>query len=159
MALRSSQNKPQKKNIKVDAIIGADTKKNLLFADRFKKQGANITITTDDGSAGKKGFATQALEEKLKTQKYDAIYTCGPEIMMQNILKLGLKYKTEVQASLERWMKCGFGICGQCALDPSGLRVCKDGPVFKTEILKDIDGFGYTTRDKTGAKVQWKDIN
>ena len=147
-----------KKGIKVDAIIGADTKKNLLFTGKFNKLGARVTITTDDGSAGKKGFVTTALEEKLKTQKYDAIYTCGPEIMMYHILQLGLKYGVEVQASLERWMKCGFGICGGCALDPSGLRVCKDGPVFSTDILKDIEGFGATTRDKSGAKVPWKDM-
>ncbi len=148
-----------KKKIKVDAIIGANTKKDLLFVERFKKQGANVTITTDDGSAGKKALATTVLEEKLKTQKYDAIYTCGPEIMMHFVLKLGLTYGIEVQASLERWMKCGFGICGGCALDPSGLRVCKDGPVFKTDVLKDIEGFGFTTRDKCGAKVEWKDMN
>ncbi len=148
-----------KKNIKVDAIIGADTQKNIIFTDRFKKLGARVTITTDDGTEGKKGFATEALEEKLNARKYDAIYTCGPEIMMRYVLKLGMKYGVEVQASLERWMKCGFGICGGCALDPSGLRVCKDGPVFKTDILKDIEGFGATTRDKSGAKVQWKDMN
>lgn len=148
-----------RKKIKVDAIIGANTKEDLVFVERFKKSGADVTITTDDGSAGKKGFATTVLEEKLKTQKYDAIYTCGPEIMMYHILQLGLTYGIEVQASLERWMKCGFGVCGGCALDPSGLRVCKDGPVFKTDVLKDIEGFGFTTRDKCGAKVEWKDMN
>ncbi len=147
-----------RKGISVDAIIGADTKKNILFADKFRKLGADVIITTDDGSAGKKGFATSVLEERLKIQKYDAIYTCGPEIMMQSVLKLGMMHGVEVQASLERWMKCGFGICGGCALDPSGLRVCKDGPVFKTDVLKDIEGFGTMTRDKSGAKVFWKDM-
>ncbi|MFH1432047.1 MAG: dihydroorotate dehydrogenase electron transfer subunit [archaeon] len=147
-----------KNKTKVDAIIGADTKKNLLFTDRFRKSGAHVTITTDDGTEGTKGFVTVALEEKLKTIKYDAIYTCGPEIMMSFVLKLGLKYGVEVQASLEHWMKCGFGVCGQCALDPSGLCVCKDGPVFSTDVLKNIVGFGSTTRNKSGTIVEWKDM-
>lgn len=147
-----------RRKIRVDAIIGADTKENLLFADRFRKLGANVMITTDDGSFGTKGFVTVALEEKLKKEKYDSIYTCGPEIMMHFVLKLGLKYGVEVQASLERWMKCGFGVCGQCALDPMGLRVCKDGPVFRTDILKKIDNFGFFTRNKSGAITEWKNM-
>ncbi|MFQ6121002.1 MAG: dihydroorotate dehydrogenase electron transfer subunit, partial [Methanosarcinales archaeon] len=137
-------------NIEVDAIIGADTKKNLLFVDHFKNIGAKVTITTDDGSLGIKDFTTFALLDKLQNQNYDAIYTCGPEIMMSKVLKIAEKYNIEVQASLEAYMKCGFGICGHCALDPLGLRVCKDGPVFSSDILKKIDGFGYNTRDKSG---------
>ncbi len=147
-----------RKKMKVDAIIGADTKKNLLSVDRFRKLGANVMITTDDGSFGTKGFVTTVLEEKLKSQKYDGIYVCGPEIMVHFVLKLGLKYGVEVQASLERWMKCGFGVCGQCVLDPMGLRVCKDGPVFKTDVLKKIDNFGFFTRNKSGAITEWKDM-
>ncbi|MFQ6063452.1 MAG: hypothetical protein ACE5J9_09815, partial [Methanosarcinales archaeon] len=62
------------------------------------------------------------------------------------------------QASLEAYMKCGFGICGHCALDPLGLRVCKEGPIFSSNILKKIDGFGYNTRDKSGRLVKWSEM-
>lgn len=146
------------KGIETTAIIGADTEKNLLFADKIEKLGANAIVTTDDGSRGMKGFTTQALEKLLEKEKFDCIYTCGPEIMMYYILQMGEKNNIPVQASLERWMKCGFGVCGQCVLDPVGLRVCADGPVFASADLKKISDFGFFARDKTGAKKEWKDF-
>lgn len=155
LGLRLLLEEATKKKIKVDVILGANTGKNVLFVDKFKSLGANVTIATDDGSAGTKDIKL-ALEDKLKYERYDGIYTCGPERIMLFICQIGLKYDVEVQASLERWIKCGFGLCGQCAIDPSGLRICKEGPVFKTDILKEIDGFGFFTRDKSGEKVKWK---
>lgn len=146
------------KKISVTAIIGADTEKNLLFADKIAKLGANVIITTDDGSRGTQGFTTQALEKVLAQEKFDGIYTCGPEIMMYYVLQIAEKNKIPLQASLERWMKCGFGVCGQCVLDPVGLRVCVDGPTFETSDLKKISDFGFFARDKTGTKRAWKDM-
>ncbi|MCK4555175.1 MAG: dihydroorotate dehydrogenase electron transfer subunit [Candidatus Aenigmarchaeota archaeon] len=146
------------KGIETTAIIGADTKKNLLFADKIEKLGAKLVVTTDDGSRGIKGFTTQALEKVLAEEKFDCIYTCGPEIMMYYIVQMGEKNNVPVQASLERWIKCGFGVCGQCVLDPTGLRVCKDGPVFGSADLKKISDFGFFARDKTGTKKEWKEF-
>ena len=58
------------------------------------------------------------------------------------------------QASLERYMKCGFGICGQCCVG-KGLRVCKEGPVFDGKMLKNIKDFGVFKRDAAGKKVKF----
>ena len=77
------------------------------------------------------------------------VYTCGPEIMMYNVFQICEKYNIELQASLERIMRCGCGICGLCAIDPLGLLVCKDGPVFNINTLKDMDDFGKYMRDFT----------
>ncbi|MFX1525413.1 MAG: dihydroorotate dehydrogenase electron transfer subunit, partial [Promethearchaeota archaeon] len=63
------------------------------------------------------------------------------------------KWNIELQASLERIMRCGCGLCGLCAIDPLGLLVCKDGPIFKSELLKKMDDFGKFKRDFTGRKV------
>jgi len=142
-----------KKRKKTTVILGAKTKNELLFVDRIKKTNAELIITTDDGSCGEKCFACDALEVLLKKERFDCVYTCGPESMMKKVADLCLREKIECQVNLERYMKCGIGICGQCVLDPSGLRVCKDGPVFNARRLADTE-FGKYRRDASGAREE-----
>jgi len=137
------------KNHEVTAIVGAKTKDDLFFLERLKK--SKLITTTDDGSAGMKCFATDALKEELKKETYDCVYTCGPEIMMKKVFEICENFGIECQASLERYMKCGFGVCGQCCID--NLMVCKDGPVFNSEQLRKLTEFGIFTRDNSGAKL------
>jgi dihydroorotate dehydrogenase electron transfer subunit len=110
-----------------------------------------VIITTDDGSLGIRGFTTDALKGLLKEESFDCVYTCGPEMMMKKVFGLCKEFGVECQASLERYMKCGIGVCGQCCID--GLRVCKDGPVFSSEQLRKLDEFGVFERNKSGCKV------
>jgi dihydroorotate dehydrogenase electron transfer subunit len=132
-------------------ILGAKTKNELFFEKRIKKTGAKVYVTTDDGSKGHKGFASILAEELINKDKYDQILTCGPEKMMKTIFE-NCK-KIPFQASLERYMKCGFGICGQCCIG-NGLRVCKDGAIFDDKILKNIEDFGVFKRDSAGRKIK-----
>ncbi|MBU4190315.1 MAG: dihydroorotate dehydrogenase electron transfer subunit, partial [Candidatus Thermoplasmatota archaeon] len=74
------------------------------------------------------------------------------EKMMKKILELGLEYKISVQASLERFMKCGIGICDSCAIN--GHHICKDGPVFDDKKLRKMKDFGKFKRDASGRKVK-----
>jgi dihydroorotate dehydrogenase electron transfer subunit len=138
---------------KVTVILGARTKAELLFADRIKKAGAVLLIATDDGSAGEKCLCHQLFQKTLESKRFDQAFCCGPEAMMSETLKIVLKEKIPCQMSLERYMKCGIGICGSCALDPSGLLVCRDGPVFESAQLKDSE-FGKYRRDASGSKVK-----
>ena len=140
---------PLIERVKGDVIIAARTKDELLFVDRFKDK--NIYIATDDGSAGFKGFATELAEEMLNKRRYDIIYTCGPEIMMKKIVEMAIARGIKVQASLERLMKCGIGICDSCSIN--GYRVCIDGPVFSENELKNMDELGEYQRDSSGRKV------
>ncbi|ABR56949.1 oxidoreductase FAD/NAD(P)-binding domain protein [Methanococcus aeolicus Nankai-3] len=143
-------------NIEITTILGGRTKEELLFKDRFEKCG-KLYSCTDDGSYGYNGFTTTKMEEILKTEnkKFDLIITCGPEIMMKKVVEIANKYNIPVQVSLERFMKCGIGICGQCAVDGEGLCVCKDGPVFFGDELKYIkEEFGNYRRDGSGAIVK-----
>jgi dihydroorotate dehydrogenase electron transfer subunit len=137
------------KDYEVTAIIGARNKDDLFFLDRLKK--SKLIITTNDGYMGMKGFATDALMDELKKETYDCVYTCGPEVMMKKVFEICENAGIECQVSLERYMKCGFGICGQCCVD--GLMVCKDGPVFNSEKLRKLSEFGVFNRDGTGTKV------
>jgi dihydroorotate dehydrogenase electron transfer subunit len=131
--------------IKITTLLGARTKEELVFRERFEAAG-NVIVATDDGSAGNHGYVTQLIN---KQENYDQIYCCGPEIMMKNVLEKVQPEKS--QFSLHRYIKCGLGICGACCLD--GLRVCKDGPVFQGDVLKKSE-FGIYRRNECGEKVR-----
>jgi len=140
----------QGEKLKSTVIIGVKTKKELFFEKRLKKSGAMVLVSTDDGSKGYKGLASDLANDVLKKETIDSIYTCGPEPMMKTIFTLskGIPF----QASLERYMKCSIGICGQCCIG-KGLRVCVDGPVFDRNTLKNVDDFGVYKRDAAGRKI------
>lgn len=133
-------------------LIGAKNASELLFTRDARRLGMKVYVATEDGSAGHKGVVTELLEPLLSQAKYDSILTCGPERMMYEVVKCGAKFGIQVQASLERYMKCGFGVCGSCVLDPLGLRVCVDGPVFEGDLLLKTE-FGEFKRDASGARV------
>lgn len=141
------------KNVKFTIIIGARTRNELFFEKLIKsKSNSNIDviIATEDGSKGFKGLATDALEKIIIKQKskFDAIYTCGPELMMKKVHNISLKYKIPLQASIERYMKCGIGICSSCAVDDK--LVCTDGTVFNEKQLDLLTEFGMSFRNKAG---------
>ncbi len=143
-------------DVPVNMVIAAKTADELLFVNEMRSlrnPNLAVEVTTDDGTMGSKGFATVAVERILSEYSHDVIYTCGPEPMMAAIWKLAQKYGVSLQASLERYMKCGCGICGTCALHPTGVLVCKDGPVFTGEQLKTLTEFGKYHRDSTGVKI------
>ena len=90
-------------------INGARTKEHLIYIKRYKNK--NMLAATDDGSYGIKGYTTDLLEKLLKkNKKINIVYTCGPEIMMKKVLEICNKRKVECEASVERMMKCGFGV-------------------------------------------------
>jgi dihydroorotate dehydrogenase electron transfer subunit len=149
--MRFLADEAKKAKCKITFITGAKSSKDVLF----KKEFPGTCIVTDDGSEGFKGFTTQKLEELLKKEKYNCVYTCGPEIMMKKVVEMCEKYKTPCEISMERYMKCGFGICGQCAVDPLGICICQDGPVFSGSLAKKITEFGKYHRDKSGTKINY----
>jgi len=135
----------------VDLVIGAKSAKELLFERRVTKVGANVHISTDDGTKGFKGFASDLADSVIRNRKVNHIYTCGPEKMIVKVMDLASRKKIPMQASLERMMKCGIGVCDSCALD--GRHVCRDGPVFSLKELRSFEDFGKTKLDQAGRKV------
>jgi len=131
-------------------IYGVRKKEYLIYLKRYKNK--KLLITTDDGSYGRKGFTTEVLKELLnKDNKIKIVYTCGPEIMMKKVIELCGRYGRECEASLERYMKCAFGICGACAIYDN--LACMDGPIFNSKQLNKMSEFGKFARIKTGRKV------
>ncbi|OGJ47406.1 dihydroorotate dehydrogenase electron transfer subunit [Candidatus Peregrinibacteria bacterium RIFOXYC2_FULL_33_13] len=153
--LFSTLREAKEKNCKVDFVLGARTSDLLLFQKRIKDfDNIDLHVCTDDGSEGEKGFTTDVLKRILDEKIVDMILSCGPEVMMKKVSEIAFEKSVKAQLSLERYMKCGFGICGNCTLDPTGLRVCKDGPIFDNEILKNVADFGAYHRDSEGKK-EW----
>ena len=115
----------------------ADTIPLLTRARRLEKRGIRVIYVTEDGSLGFKGVATDPLTNLLKESRYDQIYTCGPEEMIKRVYYIASANKTPIQASLERYIKCGISLCGSCAI--GGYLVCSDGPVFNETQLNRLE--------------------
>lgn len=142
------------KAVKLVFVIGAKTKEELLFMERLEEncRKGNVVATTEDGSYGIRCLATAPLESLLAKEKFDMVYTCGPEQMMRKVLDLAEKHETTMEASLERLMRCAIGLCGSCIIGK--YRVCRDGPVFTAGQLKEVEGeFGISKHDFNGRKI------
>ncbi|MDR2623142.1 MAG: dihydroorotate dehydrogenase electron transfer subunit [Methanobrevibacter sp.] len=150
--LKSFVEHVKSKNKNVDVVIASITQCELLFEEDFKKIGVDVFTSTDDGTCGYKGFATHRTIDLLKSRTYDMAVVCGPEIMMKGILNILEDNGIPGQYSMERYMKCAVGICGQCCVDNTGWRVCIEGPIFSSEEIKQITEFGNYHRDGSGIK-------
>lgn len=145
---------------KFTLILGVKEEPELLFVNEFleiQKEDLELHFCTDDGSFGKKAVATDLFENLIRKSHLEdlrnsVVFTCGPEKMMYKILQICEEKKVEMYASLERIMRCGCGLCGLCVLDPLGLLVCNDGPIFSSKSLVEIDDFGKYKRDFAGKK-------
>ncbi|MBO5944053.1 MAG: dihydroorotate dehydrogenase electron transfer subunit [Clostridia bacterium] len=112
----------------VTVILGFNKKDEIFYENEFKQLGADVKVTTVDGSYGIKGFVTDA----LKDTDYSYFYTCGPMPMFKAIESVAT---TSGQYSFEERMGCGFGACMGCSCKTKygNKRICKDGPVLVRE--------------------------
>lgn len=142
------------KGIRPTFLAGARSRDQVLFRDRLGKLlGDRLIVSTDDGSYGLRGLASVHASEMMEANSFDHIYLCGPELMMAKVFEVAEAKRVPVQASLERYIKCSFGLCGSCAIGP--YRVCKDGPVFDSEMLRKVKGeFGLRHMDQAGRMIR-----
>ena len=115
-------------------LLGARSAKDLLELDLFKKIG-KVYITTEDASAGEKGFVTN--HSILQNEHFDFIQTCGPTPMMKAVARFAKEKNIPCEVSLENMMACGLGAC-LCCVEKTvdgNLCVCKEGPVFNIKKL------------------------
>ena len=111
---------------RVHAILGFNTKSEIFYEEEFRALGAEVTVTTADGSYGTKGFVTAAMGSA------DAyVCACGPEPMLKAVYGAC----ADGQFSFEERMGCGFGACMGCSCETKygSKRICKDGPVLRRE--------------------------
>ena len=115
---------------KVSVVLGFNTAKEVFYAEEFRSLGADVYVSTADGSVGTKGFVTDAIREN--GVDFDFFYSCGPLPMLKALCDC-----TDVKGELsfEERMGCGFGACMGCSCKTlaGNKRICKDGPVMKRE--------------------------
>jgi dihydroorotate dehydrogenase electron transfer subunit len=118
-----------------DILLGFRNRDRILEYNDYEAVG-NVFLTTEDGSAGEKGFVTG--HSLLGKARYDKVFCCGPEMMMKAIAGLCRKNNTDCEVSLENLMGCGIGVCLCCVVDTvkGHLCTCTDGPVFNIKELK-----------------------
>jgi dihydroorotate dehydrogenase electron transfer subunit len=147
-----------KEKVRSTIVMGAKTKAEVFFEKITKNiirgNNCSVLVCTDDGSYGIKGTTVTLMSKLVRDESFDCVYTCGPELMMKAVLDISNQNSIPVQASLERYMKCGIGICGSCCLDSS--LVCQDGTVFDGRQLSKMLDFGFSYRDKDGQKINYQ---
>lgn len=118
---------------RADVYLGYKDLENMYIVEEFKSFVDKTLIVTEDGSFGEKGFVT----DYVQYDKYGAVVTCGPEIMMNKIVNNCRINNIKCYVSLERRMACGMGACLGCTVETKdgNKRACKDGPVFNSEEL------------------------
>ena len=123
-----------KARIEPTFLLGARTQQDLLMLAAFEQYG-RVFVTTEDGSAGEKGFVTN--HSLLQQEHFDRISTCGPTPMMKAVARLAKAQDIDCEVSLENLMACGLGACLCCVekTTEGNLCVCKDGPVFNIKKL------------------------
>jgi len=145
------------KKCKIDFFLGARDKSLLLFADRIKKlKNVRFLPSTNGGSAGFHGFNVDCWKAEMASgATYDSVISIGPELMMKAVSDICAKKKIPCQVSIERYMKCGIGICGNCTVDDLGITMCQQGPVVSSEVARKIKEFGKYHRDDVGRKHEF----
>ncbi len=139
-------------------ILGARTRSELFFTGLIAKWAEeskiDMLIATEDGSFGTRGYPTDILKNFLMGNRdIDIIYTCGPELMMKKAYDLATKYGLHIEASIERYMKCGIGICSSCCINDK--LVCVDGTIFNEKKIQKLTEFGVCYRNKSGILTKF----
>ncbi len=120
-------------NNEIVSIIGSRTAELLFWEDKMKQVSDRLIVCTDDGTKGKRGFVTEALEDLINEgEKIDRVWAIGPMIMMKFVTSVTKKYNVPTIVSLNTIMVDGTGMCGacRCTVDGKIKFACADGPEF-----------------------------
>ncbi len=142
----------------LEVIVGARSLEHLLYLKELEAlPHVSLHVATNDGSVGYKGFNTDVLQKLLTScnvhgecPEIDQVFACGPEMMLRKVSEITAQHRVPSQLSLERYMKCGYGLCGNCVVDPLGIRLCTEGPVVKNDTCVQISEFGKSHCDAVG---------
>ena len=144
------------RGVPVKMINAARSAGDLIMAPGFQDLGIDYREVTDDGSRGFRGSAVDALRHLQEEEPgtYDFVYAAGPEMMMFHLRPL--LETVDYQFLFERYMKCAIGLCGSCAVDGTGLRICREGPALTKAQVAQLTEFGHYHRNSAGQKISCK---
>lgn len=118
-----------KQGTKPIVVIGFGAKEEIFYEKEFNDLGAEVYVSTVDGSYGTKGFVTDVIK---KLSGYTYYYACGSEVMLKAVYDIA---EGKGELSFESRMGCGFGACMGCTCKTKYMnkRICKNGPVLKKD--------------------------
>lgn len=145
----------------VEMVLGAASEDRLFGVVEARRSADGITVTTDDGSAGRKGWVSDVLGEVIDRTRAGVVYACGPMGMLRSVTEVAQAHGAVAQVAVEESMACGIGVCMTCVMPVRGtdgttrmVRSCVEGPVFRGDLVRwDAIGGGITRvpEDAVGA--------
>ena len=148
----------------VEMVLGAATEQKLFGVVEARRAADAVTVTTDDGSAGTRGWVSDVLPEVITRSGAAVVYGCGPMGMLKSITDVATAHGAVAQVAVEESMACGVGVCMTCVMPVEGndgvtrmVRSCVEGPVFRGDRVRwDAfdDGWCRVPADTVGAPRQ-----
>jgi len=145
----------------VEMVLGAATESRLFGVVEARRHADGVTVTTDDGSAGARGWVSDVLPDVIRRTGAAVVYGCGPMGMLKSITDVAAAEGAVAQVAVEESMACGVGVCMTCVMpvvDKSGVtkmvRSCVEGPVFRGDRVRwdaFSDGWCRVPDDAVGA--------
>lgn len=127
----------------VEMVLGAASEDKLFGVALARHSSDGVTVTTDDGSAGQRGWVSDVLPEVVTRSAADVVYGCGPMGMLRSITEIASAHGAVAQVAVEESMACGVGICMTCVMPVVGndgltrmVRSCVEGPVFRGDRVR-----------------------
>lgn len=146
---------------RVEMVLGASSEDRLFGVVEARRSSDGVTVTTDDGSAGHRGWVSDVLPEIITRTGAAVVYGCGPMGMLESITRVAGEHGAVAQVAVEESMACGVGVCMTCVLPVRGndgatrmVRSCVEGPVFRGDRVRwDAfeDGYCHVPPDAVGA--------
>ena len=145
----------------VEMVLGAATESKLFGVLEARRYADGVTVTTDDGSTGTKGWVSDVLPAVIRRTSAAVVYGCGPMGMLKSITDVATAEGAVAQVAVEESMACGVGVCMTCVMPVTGkdgatrmVRSCVEGPVFRGDRVRwdaFSDGLCRVPADAVGA--------
>jgi dihydroorotate dehydrogenase electron transfer subunit len=133
----------RQRGCRVEMVLGAASEDRLFGVIEARRSCDGVTVTTDDGSVGNRGWVSDVLPEIIDRTGAGVVYGCGPMGMLESVTKVAHEHGAVAQVAVEEAMACGIGICMTCVMPVVGddgrtrmLRSCVDGPVFRGDRVR-----------------------
>jgi dihydroorotate dehydrogenase electron transfer subunit len=146
---------------RVEMVLGAATEDRLFGVAEAHRAADGVTITTDDGSLGTRGWVSDVLPDVLRGTGASLVYGCGPMAMLHSITRVAEAEGARAHVAVEESMACGVGVCMTCVMPVVGddgqtrmVRSCVEGPIFRGDRVRwDAfeSGWGRVPEDAVGA--------
>lgn len=133
----------RERGCQVEMVLGAATRNRLFGVAEARRVAEEVTVTTDDGSEGIKGWVSAVLPDVIRRSRADIVYGCGPMAMLKSVTEIASAHQAIAQVAVEESMACGIGVCMTCVMPVRGddgltrmARSCVEGPVFRGDRIR-----------------------